>query len=383
MSSQEYIFTNQIGVEDIPEMIELGFRVKRPCLVFGPAGSGKSHVVNQYAQERYNGNIIDVRVSDKEPTDLSGVQVPVTQEDGSVETVYAFVSFWPKDPDWEGIIFLDEVLHGTPAMQHVCYQICLDRRIGEFHFPKNARIALAANRVFDNGAGYELLSPLANRLMIVEVKPDVEGWLEGYASDNNIHPAVVGLLRSNPEFFNTDPQNDEPSFCTARSWEAVSGVLHEMDKKLISERLGWIGVQGLVGSAPMIELKASYQLNGKLPSAFDILEGRVKKYEADDYEPSHMYMITQGCLSLIKEHMEKPEDVLSTEDFMVKLDNYFHFLLESFGQEVEMFVATVRKVNDTIREAKNRTMLSAKAAQLASMKKIIVKYMSLQDCFSE
>lgn len=381
MSSNEYIFTNQIQVQDIPAMIELGHRIGRPCLGLGPAGIGKSQIISDYADKQYNGNHIDIRVSDKEPTDLSGIQIPVTQEDGSVKTVYAFVSFWPEDPNWEGIIILDEVLHGSPSMQHVCYQICLDRKIGDYEFPKGARICLAANRVFDNGAGYELLSPLANRLLIVEVAPNVEGWLEGYASEVGIHPAVVGLLRSNPEFFFTDPKNDEPSFCTARSWEAVSAVLYEMNKSIVSEKLGWIAVQGLIGSGPMIELKASYQLNGKLPSAFEILNGKVEKYESDEYEPSHMYMITQGCLTLMKEYMNKPENELSTDIFLDKVENYYNFLLNSFSEEVEMFVATVRKAQVAFVESKTRDKLGAKMASKKVVRDITMKYHGLGDCF--
>ena len=83
-------------------------------------------------------NLVDFRLADKDPTDVVGVQIPVTDDNGKTRTVYALPDFWPEDPDWEGIIFLDELLHADNYLQKVAFQIVLDHKIGKYTFPKGA-----------------------------------------------------------------------------------------------------------------------------------------------------------------------------------------------------------------------------------------------------
>src|SRR5699024_2579553 len=97
-------------------------KANKALRMFGGAGLGKSQVMKQVANEMFgerDDNLVDFRLADKDPTDVVGVQIPVTDDNGKTRTVYALPDFWPEDPDWEGIIFLDELLHADNYLQKV------------------------------------------------------------------------------------------------------------------------------------------------------------------------------------------------------------------------------------------------------------------------
>ncbi|AKJ73543.1 hypothetical protein SP40_102 [Salmonella phage 40] len=170
-------------------------------MMFGGAGLGKSQAMKQVANMLFgerDDNLIDFRLADKEPSDVVGVQIPVTDDNGVTRTVYAIPNFWPEDPNWKGIVFLDELLHAEPYLQKVAYQIMLDHRIGTYVFPKGAVFAGAGNRPGDGTAVSMLEAPLANRMILVELDYDTTVWLQDYALHNDVHPTIVGFISANP-----------------------------------------------------------------------------------------------------------------------------------------------------------------------------------------
>jgi MoxR-like ATPase len=101
---------------------------RQPVFIWGAPGCGKSAVTRQLA-EALRVPLQDVRALLLDPVDLRGL--PFLGNDG--RSKWATPEFLPQDGT--GILFLDE-LNAAPAMvQASCYQLVLDRKLGEYTYP--------------------------------------------------------------------------------------------------------------------------------------------------------------------------------------------------------------------------------------------------------
>ena len=89
--SRNVFESGQITVRELPAIIQFAQRHNRSVLILGPMGVGKSQVMKQIADNMFgerDDNLVDVRLSDKDPADLSGLPIPV-EADGTTRTVFA------------------------------------------------------------------------------------------------------------------------------------------------------------------------------------------------------------------------------------------------------------------------------------------------------
>ena len=101
---------------------------RQPVFIWGGPGIGKSAVVAQVAASM-GVPVQDVRALLLDPVDLRGL--PYLGTDG--RSKWATPDFLPAAG--KGILFLDE-LNAAPSMvQAACYQLVLDRRLGEYVLP--------------------------------------------------------------------------------------------------------------------------------------------------------------------------------------------------------------------------------------------------------
>lgn len=333
------LFDKTINVRQVADAIKLAHSLNKSIMVFGGAGIGKSEKVAQCANEMFpltdaekaagKFNLVDVRLSDKDPTDLAGVPVPVTMEDGSVRTVFATPSMWPTDPNWKGIIFLDELSNASAPLQQAAYQVVLDHKIGNYTFPKGSVFVAAGNREGDGGSTFELLKPLANRFMIFELQENLDIWLEDYAIPAGVHRTVMGYLKFAPQKFNTsEVDNKGPAFATPRSWVTASDILLQYDNGKIGDQMMRAAIQGTIGNGMDAELADYHKRTHKIPSAEDILTGKVTHFKVNDEEVDLIYVAAQGCLQVLRQNME---DAGKGDDEIVKrVDNYLGFLYNNY-----------------------------------------------------
>ncbi|MDE3179672.1 MAG: MoxR family ATPase, partial [Acidobacteriota bacterium] len=126
----------------IAEALRVLVRARQPVFVWSGPGMGKSSVVAQVAAG-LKLQLRDVRALLLDPVDLRGL--PFLGSDG--RSNWATPDFLPQDG--EGILFLDE-LNAAPAMvQASCYQLILDRKLGEYALPDGWAIVAAGNRDSD------------------------------------------------------------------------------------------------------------------------------------------------------------------------------------------------------------------------------------------
>jgi hypothetical protein len=134
---------------------------RQPVFAWGGPGIGKSAIVSQLA-DRLGIPLKDVRALLLDPVDLRGL--PFLRSDG--RSKWATPEFLPQTGS--GILFLDE-LNAAPAMvQASCYQLVLDRRLGEYALPDGWAIIAAGNRDSDRAVTTRMPTPLRNRFVHLE-----------------------------------------------------------------------------------------------------------------------------------------------------------------------------------------------------------------------
>ncbi|MFA7098435.1 MAG: MoxR family ATPase [Gammaproteobacteria bacterium] len=237
-----------------------------PVMLWGPPGVGKSQMVAQVAA-RYGVMVIDIRLSQMEPSDLRGI--PFRSGELVEWAVPAML------PDRErhgaaGILFLDEINAAPPSVSAAAYQLILDRRLGAYQVPEGWAIFAAGNRQGDRGVTYIMPAPLANRFSHYEVEPSLDDWVT-WAYGNGIDERLIAFLRFRPELlFDFDPAHNPVAFPSPRSWEFAHRALQKFGDQpdLLSPAL-----QACVGPAAGIELAAFVENLDKLPDLDAIVRG--------------------------------------------------------------------------------------------------------------
>lgn len=98
-----------------------------PLHIWGACGVGKSQIVAQVADD-IGYEFLDVRAVQLDPIDLRGL--PRIAGDS---TEWVAPKFLPTSG--RGILFLDELTSAPQMTQAGCYQLVLDRRLGEYVLP--------------------------------------------------------------------------------------------------------------------------------------------------------------------------------------------------------------------------------------------------------
>jgi hypothetical protein len=302
-------------------------KIQRPVFMWGPPGIGKSDIVKQIGQES-NREVIDVRLSLWEPTDIKGIPYYNSNEN---TMTWAPPSELPTDPESTAILFLDELNSAAPATQAAAFQLVLNRRVGTYILPKGVSIVAAGNREADKGVTYRMPSPLANRFVHLELKSDYEDWLE-WAVANTVHEQVVGYLGfSKNDLYDFDPKSSSRSFATPRSWSFVSELLKDddLDDSTLTDL-----VSGSIGEGLAIKFMAHRKVAKQMPNPEDILAGHVKHCKVK--EISAMYSLTVSmCYELQTANQKK------VKDWDSMADNFFGFMMDNFATELVVMGAKV------------------------------------------
>lgn len=355
--------TRTIKLSELTKYAKHHFATKRPIMVWGPPGIGKSDtfkgIKESYEAEGKTAKLIDCRLSLWEPTDLKGYpyynqetnrmsfsapdELPTTEEAAEYDIV---------------ILFLDELNGAAPATQAAAYQLILNRAIGKYTLPDNVVIAAAGNRETDKGVTYRMPKPLANRFLHYEVRVDFEDWFD-WAVAHNIHPDVVGYLTTFKEdLYKFDAGSAERSFATPRSWEFVSDTIQNTDGFNEEEVTDMVAAG--IGEGAALKFKAHRQVASQLPNPSDILDGKVTELNTDNI--SAKYSLTTALCYELKEAYDNNKDVNT------KFDNFLDFVQNNFESEMVVMACTV---------ALGKYKIRVKFNQLKNWKTFISKYGTL------
>lgn len=198
--------------------------VRRPGMIWGMPGIGKSDIVRSVAAKR-GINLVDKRLAQSDPTELKGYPVPDLKA-GTMR----FLRDELLPTKGEGILFLDELPQAPLMVQAAAYQLVLDRKLGTYELPEGWIVLAAGNRAKDRSISNQMPAALANRFVHLDVRADPDDWQVWAAGPGKINAMVRGYLRFRPSNLcvNEVPLADR-SFPTPRSWEFASRIIEQKD----------------------------------------------------------------------------------------------------------------------------------------------------------
>jgi predicted AAA+ superfamily ATPase len=331
---------------------------RRGLFIWGAPGIAKSSVVEQVADE-LNYKLIDIRLTQMEPTDLRGIPVPFKDEtqNNKAYVEWAVPSMLPKreaglDKDgkpirtskvtddmgheYDGaIILLDELPNAAPSVQAGSYQLVLDGALGEYIVPDNVVVMAAGNRETDKGATFKMPTPLQNRFTHIEMRVDFEDF-QTFALTTSFHQAVVGYLTAfKHELFQFEATSASRGFPTPRSWEAVSDILR--DDPNLPEAVTMALVAGAVGDGIAVKFLEYRKNAASLPASSDILDGKVTDLKKGA-DISLMYALTTALCYELKDRYDKSASKGAKPDekkkFSSNVDNFLGFMMKNFQSEM-------------------------------------------------
>jgi MoxR-like ATPase len=163
----------------------IGERV--PLHIWGPCGVGKSQIVSQVAAA-LEYDFLDVRAVQLDPVDLRGLpRIDANQ------TVWSPPKFLPTQG--KGILFLDELTSAPQMTQAGCYQLVLDRKLGEYVLPEGWVVIAAGNPAAERGVHFTMPRPLRNRFVHLELEVDHAEWCS-WAVRAGLRPEIIAFFQA-------------------------------------------------------------------------------------------------------------------------------------------------------------------------------------------
>lgn len=227
-----------------------------PVLITGPAGVGKSEIVDQVARELDYDLVISHPVVE-DPTDAKGLPFPAA--DGKSAR---FLPFGNLDTILRAttptLWFLDDFGQGSPAVQAAYMQILLARRVGEHVIPDCVTIVAATNRRTDNAGVSYILDPVLSRFAtIVNVKPCIHSWA-AWATDQGVNQILIQFLRFRPDLLIQEKKNrDIVGSPSPRSWRFLDKTMQYLHPEL--ELVSFAGTVGRQAASEFMAFKQVYR----------------------------------------------------------------------------------------------------------------------------
>jgi hypothetical protein len=299
----------QVNSKQATSMITSFIKAQLVPMLSGSPGCGKSQIVKDIANN-YNLKVIDLRLSQCDPTDLSGFPTIVGKKAG-----YVPMNTFPIEGDEipEGfngwMLFLDEFNSASQAVQAAAYKVVLDRMIGIYKLHKNVAIVCAGNLETDNAIVNPMSTALQSRLVHLELVNDHNIWIE-WAESSGIDHRITSYVKFKPgNLYSFKPDHTDQTYACPRTWEFANRVLNviETDNKdalpmlagTVSEGIAreFLGFCKIHQGLPTIEKIASNPTGAIVPK-----------------EPSVLYALT-GSIA----HNVTPENFTALMQFIKRL----------------------------------------------------------------
>jgi len=201
----------------VEAILEVAYRARRPVLLEGPTGIGKSELIASVSKRLGIQHVV-LDLSLLEPPDLVGL--PIIEEG---RTRYALPRFLPRDG--EGILMLEELNRAERYIQQPALQLLTARVLHEYVLPPGWACFAAINPETGDYQVTPLDAALRARFLQVPVRADRASWL-AWASAHGVHPAVMSLCRAHERIFVDVPP---------RSWTYASDVLRTMKPEELAQ----------------------------------------------------------------------------------------------------------------------------------------------------
>lgn len=204
--------------EPVLGVLAAAYRARRPVLLEGPTGIGKSQITAAFAARAgIEHRVLDLSLL--EPPDLVGLP---QLRDG--RTHYAFPAELPTEG--AGVLMLEELNRAEIPVMQPALQLLSARRLHAYELPPGWFCVAAVNPEQDDYQVNRMDAALRSRFLQVRVHADRDEWLR-WAGRANVHPLVQRIVREQPEVFATS---------SPRSWTYASDVLAGLEPGELAQR---------------------------------------------------------------------------------------------------------------------------------------------------
>lgn len=281
----------KIKIPQAIECVKKTFKARLVPFLHGSPGIGKSAIMKKLAQD-YRLFLIDLRLSQMEPTDLagfpqidmarrkagyvpmdtfplageelpfyldaSGQKIPVLNQDGSPKIDAHGQPEYQRYNGW--LLFFDEANSCPKAVQAASYKIVLDRMVGQSHLHAMCFMAMAGNLENDGAIVEPMSTALQSRLVHFELenpRDDAKPWLD-WASDRNLDHRITAFINYKPGLVNNfSPDHTDFTYSCGRTLEMAHNLLQTVEPN------DWQGVKNAQGQT-VAEPNALVMLAGAL-----------------------------------------------------------------------------------------------------------------------
>ena len=219
----------QVNTTQASSIIAKLIKARLVPMLEGSPGVGKSSIVRSIA-DTYKLKVIDLRLSQCDPTDLMGF--PSVKGD---RAGYLPMESFPIEGDaipegYNGwLLFLDEANSAPPAVQAAAYKLVLDRMVGLNNLHKNVAIVLAGNKDTDGAIVNPMSTAMQSRLVHLELVADLPGFLE-WAYSFGLDHRITSFLKFKPGLlYAFSPDHTDKTYACNRTWEFAHRILQIAD----------------------------------------------------------------------------------------------------------------------------------------------------------
>lgn len=275
------------------EALKVCYEINRPAFMWGPPGIGKTETV--YALGKMlNVPVIVWIAAQTDAVDIKGIPGKIIDHNGVARTEWAAPKDLPfLDPDWEGILFFDELPNATPLVQNSIQQCIHERRVGEHRLSDKARVFAAGNRQSDRAGAGRLSTAIASRFVQLEIATDMEEW-STWAVKKGVNHLTVNFIRKvRPELLHKFDGNDT-AFPCPRTWEFCAEITDKVGKGEVASEIARALYYGAVGEAAGIEYAAYIEETQHLPDLDEVMARPKTAPLPDKNKPSQLYAMASG-----------------------------------------------------------------------------------------
>lgn len=287
----------------------------------GPAGVGKSEIVEQWARE--NGfHYEPLMLSHQEVGDLIGL----TQIDENGSTTWAKPDWFQNiiDLDTQGkpsLLFFDEINRGQPDVQASVFDVILNHKIHTHRLPASTFIVAAAN---PSGGKYKVTKcdpALINRMMHVPFTGNAFEWL-AWAKENNVHKAVVQFIAATEDnYYFVDPSHEQ--MATPRSWVKLGKDLKAAEEMGLTSsdiiRTISVGKVGLVCGGKFFNFYKEFSKQITIQEVIDFTKKHKPDMTSDEAYQARIFEVGE----LMKEELLDGVENVVMLDLIDKLANKY------------------------------------------------------------
>lgn len=237
----------------LERMITCPLEYYTPLLITGIPGVGKTSIVGQKCRQ-LNVPFWVIRPILHESIEFTGL--PCNVESNGHAVWKPFEELLPVDPNWEGVIFLDEVSQCGNDLQKPIAALLDKEGVAGRRIPKGARFVLAGNRVQDKAGASRLLSIIESRCQQIELLFSLKDWLQ-WGESAGIDQTVMSFAEfKGGDFVRFQPESSLNPL--PRCWHRVSNEIKTVGDQSTSKDDPDVlsSVAGLVGPGPASEYLA-------------------------------------------------------------------------------------------------------------------------------